>query len=119
MRLANLQQSRRVGLARVDDEGFHYLTGRLKRFAKLFGRRLNLEDLERDLELQFPVQAIVAEQDAALTVYVASASNVDLAEVTLHLARKLNVPPRCVNARAVERLPMTTSGKKDYGALQA
>ena len=49
-------------LGAVDDEGFFTVVGRLKRFAKLFGRRVNLEDVERELESAFPLRAIATER---------------------------------------------------------
>jgi long-chain acyl-CoA synthetase len=39
-------------LARCDDEGFHYIVGRLKRFLKIYGKRFNLDQLEDSLGRQ-------------------------------------------------------------------
>ena len=115
-----LQGTLRTGdLARVDDEGYYYLTGRLKRFAKLFGRRVNLADVEQELEALFPVAAAAIDRDGALAVYVASDEVVDLRAVEVYLARQLNVPPKFIRVSAVETMPLTASGKKDYEALPA
>jgi long-chain acyl-CoA synthetase len=44
-------------LAYYDDEGFFYIVGRLKRFIKLFGNRVSLDDLEHQLKAKgFDVQ---------------------------------------------------------------
>lgn len=39
-------------LGYFDEEGYFYITGRLKRFLKLFGHRFNLDDIENQLNAQ-------------------------------------------------------------------
>lgn len=106
-------------LATVDDEGFFYLCGRLKRFAKLFGRRINLEDVERDLERLYPVQAAATDRAGALVIFASAREVVDLDAIGRYLARQFNVPPRFISVNAVEAIPLTASGKKDYEALRS
>jgi long-chain acyl-CoA synthetase len=106
-------------LATVDQDGYFTLVGRLKRFTKLFGRRVSLEDVERELEAKFPVGAIATEVGEKLGVYVAVNGQVTDAELVAHLARFLAVPPAAIALRRVAELPLTTSGKKDYKAAEA
>ena len=40
-------------LARQDADGYFYITGRLKRFLKMFGKRFNLDDVEKILSRRF------------------------------------------------------------------
>ena len=53
-------------LGAVDADGYHSVVGRLKRFAKLFGRRVSLEDVERAVEFRHFACAVppVGEDDA-------------------------------------------------------
>jgi acyl-CoA synthetase (AMP-forming)/AMP-acid ligase II len=102
----------------VDDDGFFSLAGRLKRFAKLFGRRVSLEDVERELESAFPVQAIATEAGNRLRISVASADPTPEAVMVAHLARFLAVPPTAIALQSVPELPLTATGKKDYKALE-
>jgi long-chain acyl-CoA synthetase len=55
-------------LAYVDDEGFFYIKGRLKRFLKLFGLRLNLDEIEKRLEsvVQAPVFCVGNDEKLAV-----------------------------------------------------
>ena len=106
-------------LATVDDEGFFTLTGRLKRVAKLFGRRVNLEDLEQAVQARYPVDAAVVERDGRLFVYAAARDRADLGGIGPHLARELNVPLTAIRVAAVAAIPLTASGKKDYKALSS
>ena len=106
-------------LATVDGEGFFYLAGRLNRFAKLYGRRFSLPDIERDLETRFPVDVAAVDHDGQLAVYVAARGEVDLDKIVIHLAVYLGVPPKSIRLHAVADIPLTSSGKKDYKVLTA
>ncbi len=45
------EQHLRTGdLARKDEDGYFFITGRMKRFVKLYGNRINLDELERYLK---------------------------------------------------------------------
>jgi acyl-CoA synthetase (AMP-forming)/AMP-acid ligase II len=119
--LGDVQQGvlRTGDLATVDEDGYFTLVGRLKRFAKLFGRRVSLEDVERELESAFPVRVIAADAGERLGVHVASDGAVRDDALVAHLARFLGVPPAAIVVRRVAELPLTASGKKDYKAAEA
>jgi acyl-CoA synthetase (AMP-forming)/AMP-acid ligase II len=104
-------------LARVDDDGFFYLTGRLARFAKLYGKRVDLGAVEGELEARFPVEAAVQDMGDRLDIYFQSSVAVDPEPMRRHLAELLAVPLPAVRLIPISRLPRTASGKKDYRAL--
>jgi acyl-CoA synthetase (AMP-forming)/AMP-acid ligase II len=106
-------------LGTVDDDGYFTIVGRLKRFAKLFGRRVSLEDVEREVESAFPVRAIATESGERLGVHVAVDGAVRDDAMVAHLARFLAVPPSAILLRRVAELPLTATGKKDYKAAEA
>ncbi len=106
-------------LATVDQDGYFTIVGRLKRFTKLFGRRVSLEDVERELESTFPVRAIATDAGEQLGVQVAVDGQIGDAELVAHLAQFLAVPPSAIVVRRVAELPLTATGKKDYKAAEA
>jgi acyl-CoA synthetase (AMP-forming)/AMP-acid ligase II len=106
-------------LATVDAEGYYTIVGRLKRFAKLFGRRVSLEDVERELESAFPVRVIATDAGDRLGLHVAPDGAVRDEAMVAHLAQFLAVPPAAIGIRRVTELPLTSSGKKDYRAAEA
>ena len=106
-------------LGAVDQDGYFSLTGRLKRFAKLFGKRVSLEDVERELEAAFPVRAIATDARERLRVQVEVGGQVGEDVMVAHLARFLAVPPSAIVVRRVAELPLTAVGKKDYKAAEA
>ena len=102
-------------LAECDGDGFYRLTGRLARFAKLFGKRVSLASIEGEIEGTFPVRAAVTDGGDQLKIFLEGGDYADA--VRSHLASLLGVPPLAIKTMIIGRLPMTASGKKDYKAL--
>jgi acyl-CoA synthetase (AMP-forming)/AMP-acid ligase II len=104
-------------LARQDEDGYFYLTGRTKRFLKLFGKRFNLDDPERMLARRFGSPIACYGQDDLLMVAVEQPGpEVELVAMILRTAYDL--PAAAVEVLAVDRIPRTTNGKVDYQALK-
>jgi acyl-CoA synthetase (AMP-forming)/AMP-acid ligase II len=101
-------------LGRVDDDGFFVITGRSARIAKVFGLRVNLDEVESAAR-RFGAVAAVDGGDA-VRLFV-EGGGVDEREVRTHLADLMHVNSRAFDVRAIERLPTRGSGKIDYTAL--
>jgi len=108
-------------LGHLDDEGFLYLSGRSKRISKLAGARVSLDELEAMAagSLSGDAQvAVVSVGDERITVFVAGVDGAAASELRLSLARHLRVPPKPIDVRVVDALPLLASGKPDYTALE-
>lgn len=114
---AEIEWLRTGDLARRDADGFHWITGRLKRFIKLFGHRINLDEIEQQLRAR-GLQVGVAGRDDRLQVALVGQS----AEFCGTLARELAVQLRCahlaVKVQSFDELPVGSNGKLLYGRLQ-
>ena len=105
-------------LARVDEDGFHYIVGRLKRFAKLFGKRVNLLDVEIAVESQYGIRTAALDNGHdGLILYLETQSTASESEIVMEISGRLTVPPNAIRIRIVDELPTTSSGKKDYAAV--
>lgn len=104
-------------LARQDDDGYFYITGRTKRFLKLFGKRLNLDDAERMLANRCgsPI-ACYGHDDLLMAAVEQPGPEVELVATILRTAYAL--PGTAVKVSAVDRIPRTKNGKVDYQALK-
>src|SRR5947209_3954798 len=111
-----LQGVLRTGdLARQDDDGYFYITGRLKRFLKLFGKRLNLDEVESILSRQFDLTVACHGRDDLL---LAAAERCDNPQTVAELVcRTFDLPRTAVKVIAVQELPRTPNGKFDYRRL--
>jgi acyl-CoA synthetase (AMP-forming)/AMP-acid ligase II len=100
-------------LGYLDDEGFLFLTGRLKRIVKLAGNRVALDEIEALVPQLAPVAAV----DAGERVVLFTAASADLTQARRDLARQLRVAAKLVDVRPIEQLPVLSSGKVDYARL--
>lgn len=102
--------------ATVDEEGFFTITGRMKRFIKLFGLRINLDEVERKLEalLQQPI-ACVGNDDKLL---VATESSQHVAKIKQHVDQLYKLHPTAYRVIVVEEIPRLANGKINYQALK-
>ncbi|MBO3747096.1 AMP-binding protein [Streptosporangiaceae bacterium NEAU-GS5] len=103
-------------LGHLDGEGFLYVTGRMKRIAKVFGVRVNLDDVERLLRGSGPVAAVSG--DDRLVVYAEGADAAACATLTARLSSLLNMHWSGFDVRALDRLPVLATGKIDYRTLE-
>lgn len=103
-------------MARVDEDGFYYITGRKKRFVKIWGNRCNLDAVEQIVK-QVTSSCAVAGVDDLITVFVKKEGlEKDIKEL---LASKTGLNSKAFAVRVIEAIPVTPSGKIDYQALQA
>ncbi|TDB99572.1 long-chain fatty acid--CoA ligase [Micromonospora fluostatini] len=104
-------------LGRLDADGYVWLRGRLSRFGKVFGVRVNLHDIEEMVRDHGPVVAVSGPDRVVLF-----AEGVDAAtagEIAGRLAERLRTHRTGFDVRPVERLPQLSNGKIDYRALEA
>ncbi|WP_432832531.1 AMP-binding protein [Dactylosporangium sp. CA-092794] len=98
-------------LGHLDADGYLFLDGRRKRFGKVSGVRLNLDDLERLL----PGPAAAVAGDDRVLVFVTEG---DPAELRRTLAARLRLHWSGLEVRPIEALPLLRNGKIDYRALE-
>ncbi len=106
-------------IAEKDNQGFYYITGRLKRFAKIFGNRTNLDEVESILKNQFIGQTFVvwAENDEKLLIGLLG-NNVTEADIKFFLKDKLQIHPSVIKVILLTDIPLTSNGKVDYNAIK-
>lgn len=97
-----------------DDDGFYYITGRSSRIAKLFGKRVSLDDLEQ-ICMELVAEAACTGGEDRVTVWITD----DLHQAALPslLSERTVIHPSAYQVRVIESLPRTHSGKTDYRAL--
>ena len=65
-------------LARRDSDGCYYIIGRLKRFLKIFGLRIGLDEVERMIKAEFKSDCYCKGNDEKLIVLVTDSKLVDI-----------------------------------------
>ena len=103
-------------LGRLDDEGFLYLSGRTKRFAKIAGYRLGLDEIEQELFAVCPVACL--DLGEKIAVAHEQESETALKARVRELADSYKVPSSSFALRKVTQIPRASSGKIDYARLK-
>ena len=103
--------------AKQDKDGFFSITGRSKRFLKLFGLRINLEEVEAMLESDYQLYAASAGNDEKLHIFIENAQKIH--EVKDCLIKRYQLHPTAIQIRHVDKIPRSARGKPDYMQLQA
>ncbi len=103
-------------MAARDEAGFYAIVGRKKRFVKLFGNRVNLDETERLLRARFPKAdcACVGTDDHLLTYATDERA---LTEMRDYLAEKTGLNPAGFIMRHIAAIPRNESGKTLYAEL--
>ncbi|PKH43852.1 AMP-dependent synthetase [Nocardioides alpinus] len=101
-------------LARCTD-GLFEVVGRRSRYGKVFGLRIDLEAVERELRDAVDRHARVVATDRAVHVFVASGRGT--ASATALVAGRCGVPAHAVRVHVLPEVPLTSTGKADYAAL--
>lgn len=104
-------------LGHQDADGFFYVTGRLKRFIKIHGLRINTDDVENKLATLWPQGVACVGLDNQLFVFLASATEKQTQEMKLRVVEMYQLHHTTVTARSIPAIPTLDSGKRDYRAL--
>ena len=89
-----------------------FLTGRIKRIVKLRGIRINLEDIERDIERIYHTPVACIDYKESLRVFVEKECDND--SVLDWIANQYKVSRRLLFIRQIGELPRNSVGKLDY-----
>ncbi|GAA1650516.1 AMP-binding protein [Catellatospora bangladeshensis] len=104
-------------LGYLDERGFVWLKGRLKRFGKIFGIRVNLHDIEDLVRADGPAVAVSGPD--RVVVFVVGIDAEAAQALAGRLSERLRVHRTGFDVRPVDALPQLPNGKIDYRALEA
>ena len=102
-------------LVEQDADGYFYITGRMKRFLKLFGLRINLDDIEGTLESRLSCHVACVGDDSAITVFVEDENQMKEAKRIVH--EVFHIHPQAQVIKTIDEIPHSGSGKRDYKKL--
>jgi acyl-coenzyme A synthetase/AMP-(fatty) acid ligase len=102
-------------IAHFDADGYFYITGRMKRFVKVWGNRTNLDATEQLVKAITP-NCACAGVDDLITVFVTDEGLDE--RIKALLVEKTGFNHRAFQVRRIEAIPVKPSGKIDYQELQ-
>ncbi|PKU53617.1 MULTISPECIES: AMP-binding protein [Lysinibacillus] len=100
----------------IDEDGYFTITGRMKRFIKLFGLRINLDDVEKKLEEELQIPLACTGSDDKLIVAIEQADYVEKVKEAIEHLYKLH--KTAFKVKVIDEIPRFVSGKTDYMKLK-
>lgn len=104
-------------IARFDSEGFYTIVGRKKRFLKIFGNRVGLDEMEALLKTAFPGMACACEgRDDLLCIFITETSLVRA--VKQYASEISKIHHSAFRVIVLEEIPKNAAGKTLYHRLK-
>ena len=104
-------------MAKFDADGYYFIVGRKKRFLKIFGSRVNLDETERLIASNFKdLDCVCTGEDDKMFIFITNEAFRD--EVKKFITEKLGFHPSAFNIRVISDIPRNSVGKVLYNELK-
>lgn len=103
-------------MAQFDDDGFYYIIGRKKRFLKIYGNRVNLDEIDRLIKGEFEIEVSTAGVDDHMYIFVTEEKSADIVREFVIAKTRLN--PVAFKTIVIDEIPKNDSGKILYRELE-
>ena len=100
-----------------DEDRFFYVTGRMKRFIKIFGFRINLDEVQKMVENHFGISAACTGKDDLLKVLVHSDDKLAEVNVKNEILKMYKLNFKSIVVKSTNQIPTNSSGKYDYAKI--
>lgn len=104
-------------MAKRDADGFYYIVGRKKRFLKIFGNRVNLDEMERMIKQQFhEIDCACVGYDDNLCIFITDEKKSE--QVKKYASEKTGLNISAFSVVHIDSIPKNEAGKTLYKALE-
>ena len=103
-------------VARQDADGYYYITGRMKRFVKVWGNRCNLDATEQIVKSNVTTSCACVGVDDKITIFVTEQGLEE--QIVKLLTEKTGFNSKAFEVRVIDAILVKSSGKIDYPAMQ-
>ncbi len=100
-----------------DDENYYYVKGRKKRFIKLFGNRINLDDLEKLIETKFGINCAAVGTDKQINIFLEKITTNEKKDFQRKISSMLSIHSTAIVPINIDKIPLKKNFKKDYLTL--
>jgi Acyl-CoA synthetases (AMP-forming)/AMP-acid ligases II len=104
-------------MAKRDVDGYYYIVGRKKRFLKIFGNRVNLDEAERLIQSHYgEIDCACGGIDDKLYIFITDGSVKE--EIKRYLSEKTGLNLSAFHVQVVDKIPRNEAGKTLYSRLE-
>jgi len=97
-----------------DEDGYFYVTGRMKRFIKIFGLRINLDEVQKMIENHFKISVACTGKDELLKILVHTDDHLTEVKVKEEVMKMYKLSFKSLIVKSTSEIPTSSSGKYDY-----
>ena len=105
-------------LAQKDEDGYYFIIGRIKRFIKIFGNRINLDELEQFLKEQTEDTDFACIGLADKDIVVFTNKTIQFERFRKNISDTFKIHKSVLKHEVIGNFPLTTNKKLDYQALE-
>ena len=102
-------------MAQFDEDGYYYIVGRKKRFLKIYGNRVNLDEIDRLIKGEYQIEVASAGVDDHMYIFVTDENIAESVRDFVISKTKLN--PAAFKVVVIDAIPKNDSGKTLYKEL--
>lgn len=102
----------------LDSDGYLFITGRLKRFIKVLGQRINLDEVEKFLENNLSLQVALPVSDDEIYIMIESDNKKVQIEASELVSKTYGFHHSLIKTKCIPKIPVNSSGKKDYPLIK-
>lgn len=102
-------------MAQFDSDGYYYIVGRKKRFLKIYGNRVNLDETDRLIKGEFSIEAACTGKDDHMYIFITDEGYSK--QVLDFVCKKTKLNPKAFKVKVIDEIPKNDSGKTLYTEL--
>lgn len=103
-------------MAQFDEDGYYYIVGRKKRFLKIYGTRVNLDEVDRMIKTKFDnIDVASAGIDDHMYIFVTEERYAN--DVVKFVVEKTGLNPAAFQSIVIDSIPKNDAGKTLYKEL--
>ena len=103
-------------MAQFDEDGFYYIVGRKKRFLKIYGNRVNLDEIDRMIKAEFNnIDCASAGIDDHMYLFVTDSQIAE--DVKKYVVSKTGLNQAAFKTIVINEIPKNDAGKTLYKEL--
>lgn len=103
-------------MAQIDEDGYYYIVGRKKRFLKIYGNRVNLDEIDRMIKSKFE-NLNVASAGVDDHMYIFITDEAQSENVKQFIVDKTKINPAAYKIIVIDAIPQNDAGKILYAEL--